>query len=105
MKIIFWKAYVSEERLVSLPKIQHMIHLFGFILDYKLFSDISIAIQIEIDENKIQQLFNILSTYMSIELDESHINNESDRTRMIFLNITFVNGTGNLKIEVPSVDG
>jgi len=55
-------------------------------------------------ELNIDKLFLDLKNYMSLK-DFERVNSSSNIERLVFLNITFVKGTGNLKIEIPDVPG
>ena len=68
------------------------------------FSDISIAIKIELEEHHIDKLFFDLKQYMSLK-EFAEMNSVSKEERYIFLNVTFTKGTGDLRIEIPSVPG
>jgi hypothetical protein len=104
MENIFWKGYSNDERHSAINKIQSVVSKYGALVDFKLFSDISLSMTIEIEEFKIDKLHDELSKNIAIEKSE-YLNSLSKNERTIYLNITFTRGTGNLKIEVPSVPG
>jgi len=52
----------------------------------------------------IDDLYNELIHNLGMDKFEP-LNSNNKKERIIFLNITFSKGTGNLKIEVPSVPG
>ena len=104
MKNFFWSGYCSKERIVAIKGIEEIITAFGFITDFKLFSDIAISIQIETEELKIDKLYTALSEYISLNEFEK-VYSFSSNECLVSLNITFTKGTGNLKIEIPSVPG
>jgi hypothetical protein len=55
-------------------------------------------------ESKISKLNDELLDIITIDkYDQYNLTSQIERT--IYLNITFTKGTGNLKIEVPSVPG
>jgi hypothetical protein len=104
MKNIFWTGYCNEERQSVIPKIQHIVSKYGDVVDFKLFSDISLTIVIEIVESKIDLLNDELKNIIGIDpIDDMHSNSSLERT--IYLNITFAKGSGNLIIETPIVPG
>lgn len=84
--------------------IQGVIAKYGDIVDVKLFSDISLTMTIEIDEFKIDRLYDELSAIMGMDKFE-RLDSISKKERTIYLNISFTRATGNLIIEVPSVPG
>ena len=104
MSTIFWTAYCNNERIVATSEIEKTINNFGYIIDFKQFSDISISIQIEMEELYIDNLFDALKKDLFLD-DFPKINSSSKRERLEFLNITFVKGTGNLRIEIPAIPG
>jgi len=57
MENIFWIGYSNEDRHATVSKIQNIISRYGDIVDFKLFSDISISIKIEIENVNINKLF------------------------------------------------
>lgn len=104
MKSYFWKAYCHQERWTAIDEIKQIVNKYACIIDFKLFSDVSISFQIELDTPNIPDLYQSLKQYMP--LDEIHFSPSplhSEAT--IFLNVTFIKGTGNLSIEVPNVPG
>ena len=104
MENIFWKGYSNDERNSSMIAIQGVIAKYGDIVDVKLFSDISLTMTIEIDEFKIDRLYDELSAIMGMDKFE-RLDSISKKERTIYLNISFTRATGNLIIEVPSVTG
>ena len=104
MNNLFWRAYSNEERHAAISKIQIVIAKHGDITSTQMFSDISLNIRIEIAELKVDALYNELSRDMAMETFE-YLHSGSTKERVIFLNITFSKGTGDLNITVPSVPG
>jgi hypothetical protein len=104
MKSIFWTGYCNTGRNIAISEIEKIISTFGFITDFNRFSDFSLSVSIELEERKIDKLYEELKRYMRLD-DFEKLNSTSDLERRIFLNITFIKGTGNLRIEVPRVPG
>lgn len=104
MNTDFWTAYSNDERHIAINKIQSVVSKYGDIIEFKFFSDISITFIIEIMESKIGKLNDELRDVIAIDKYDNH-NSTSQKEKTIYLNITFTKGTGNLKIEVPSVPG
>jgi len=101
---IFLTGYSNDERHKAIHEIQSLVSKYGDIIDFKFFSDISLSMVIEINEFKIDKLYDDLSKKLGMNKFE-YLNSISQTERTIYLNITFVKGTGSLKIEVPSVPG
>ncbi len=104
MENIFWTGFSDDERHAAIDKIQNVISKYGDVVDFHLFSDISISMTIEIDEFKIDKLYDELTKIIGVQQFE-YLNSTSKAERKVYLNISFAKGTGNLKIEVPSVPG
>jgi len=104
MEKFFWAGFSNDERHAAINKIQRVISRYGDVVDFHLFSDISLSMTIEIEEFKIDKLYDELTEIIGIQKPE-YLNSISKKERTVYLNITFAKGTGNLKIEVPSVPG
>ena len=104
MDSIFWTGYSNNERHSTINAIKTVVAKYGDIVDSKPFSDISLTITIEIEEFKIDKLYDELGDNITIDKFE-YLNSISGRERTIYFNITFGKGTGNLTTEVPSVPG
>ncbi|HEU4497072.1 MAG TPA: hypothetical protein VFR70_08490 [Flavobacterium sp.] len=104
MKNIFWKGYSNEERHLAIDKVQNIVSSYGSIIGFKLFSDISLTVVIEIEESEIDRLYGLLSDNLKMDRHE-YLNSDSSRERTLYLNITFAIGTGDRRNEVSSVPG
>src|SRR4030066_2398277 len=104
MENIFWTVYSNNERHASISTIENVVSKYGDIIDFKFFSDISLTMAIEIEDSKIDALYNELATAIKIDKFEN-LNSISKNERIVYLNITFTKGTGNLIVEIPSVPG
>ena len=56
MENIFWTGYSNDERHTAINKIQSVVSKYGDLVDFKLFSDISLSMTIEIEEFKIENM-------------------------------------------------
>jgi len=104
MENIYWKGYSSEERYAAMQTIQQVVGRFGDIVDIHRFSDLSLVLKIEIRPSNILPLHEALCKHIGIDKND-HIYTPSEKERIIFLNITFSQGTGNLTIPVAAVPG
>lgn len=104
MQNIFWTAYTENDRHAAISQIQAIVAQFGGLVDMRLFSDISLALTIEIQESKIDNLYQALANLIAIDKSDL-VNSISTRERTIYLNISFSKATGDLKQEVSSVPG
>ncbi|TDH26924.1 hypothetical protein EXU57_08960 [Segetibacter sp. 3557_3] len=104
MENIFWIGYSNDERPVAIDKIRHVVSRYGDIVDFHIFSDISLSMTIEIEEYKIDCFYDELTQIIGVQ-KSAYLKSNPKKERTIYLNITFAKGTGNLEIGVPSVPG
>jgi hypothetical protein len=104
MQSIFWTGYCHHDRVAAIGEIEQIVSKYGFITDFKQFSDLSISIRMEVTETHIDSLMANLSHYIAID-EAEFASSTSSAERVVFLNITFTGGTGHLKHEIPSVPG
>lgn len=104
MDRIFWTGFSHDERHAAIHNIQQVISVYGDIIDVHLFSDISLSLTIEIEEFKMDKLYDELSKMIRMQ-NTAPFNSTSTKERTVYLSITFAKGTGNLKIDVPAVPG
>lgn len=99
-----WKGYCNKERNSAISDMESIINAHGFIIDFHMFSDIEICINIEIEECKVFDLYTSLINYISLNEIEEFSSNSKNECKVL-LNVTFTKATGNLRIEVPAVPG
>lgn len=104
MDNIFWTGYSNDQRHASINTIKTVATKYGDIVDFKLFSDISLTMTIEVKEINIDQLYNELANTIGMDKFE-YLHSTSKKERTVYLNITFTKSTGNLIIETPAVPG
>jgi hypothetical protein len=104
MKNIFWSGYVLEDRLSGIEKVKRIIAEYGDVVNFNMFSDLSISLEIEITENRLYDLYQALNH--QIQMDPTMVSSSlSTKQRVLYLNLSFSKGSGNLKINVPAVPG
>lgn len=101
---IYWTGICGSDRTNGLNQIKDCIDRFGFIQDFHLFSDISIALNVSIEENKIANLYEALSDSVHLDFYET-ISSDKTSERTLMINITFAKGSGDMKNEVLAVPG
>jgi hypothetical protein len=104
MENIFWTGYTNDERLASVSIIKEVVAHYGDIVDFKLFSDLSLTMAIEIRELNVDELYDELAENIGMDKFD-YLHSISSKEMTVYLNITFTKGTGNLIIEVPAVPG
>lgn len=83
---------------------QSIIAKYGSIVDFKMFSDLEMSLKLEVQENKVCILYLQLTSFLTME-NFPMFKSQSSIERTVFLNVSFIKGKGNLKIEVPSIPG
>jgi hypothetical protein len=104
MENIFWTGYTNKDRITAISDIQSIVSLYGFITDFKPFSDLSISIKIELEEFQIDPLYVALKEYMTLK-EFQPLHSTSVVERSIYLNVVFIKGTGDVRHEIPAVPG
>jgi hypothetical protein len=100
----YWTGICSADRLHGMSQVEKCILNFGFIVDYKFFSDLSMSVIIEIEERKMEALYEELAKVISLS-DFDKFNPDSEKECTVLFNITFTRGTGDLQNEIPAVPG
>ena len=102
-KKLNWNAFSNDDRNKVIEAVKNTIsNSDGCIMNFNMFSDLALTLSIEIEENKIQTLHRALSLVLNIsELELHEINLESKKEWLIFMNISFGRGKGELKQVIP----
>ena len=100
---IFLKAYCNQSRYEAIGALEDIISEHAYIVEFMPFSDIALSLIIEVSGKNLKALMNDLEKYT--HLPELQISPEQDREYQLMLHVTFINGMGNLKHEVPNVPG
>ncbi len=103
MKALFWKAYTHLNRHQAIDLLKQIISQYGAIMDFKPFSDLDLSLEISVNEDRLTALLLSLKKHFTIEAPDFLV--ESNQERLLYLNITFTQSTGNLIVEVPAVPG
>jgi hypothetical protein len=104
MHNIFWTGYSGEERHATIQSVTAIVNRHGYVIDFKPFSDLSLALVIEIEESRIDQLYDDLAAHMAMKPFE-RLASASTRERTVYLNLAFTRGTGDLIHEIPATPG
>ena len=106
-KKLSWQVFSNDDRNKAIEAVKNAIsHSDGCIMNFNMFSDLALTLSIEIEENKIQTLYKALSLVVNIsELELHDMNLESKKEWLIFMNISFGRGKGELKQEIPEAPG
>lgn len=106
-KKLTWEAYSNEDRNQTIDEVKNAIFSSdGYIVNFNMFSDLALTLSIEIEENKITSLHKALSLVLKItalKLDDLDLS--SKKEWLLFMNISFSKGKGELKQNIPDVPG
>jgi len=103
-----WEGYSNGSRIEIIDKIKTAIqNSDGAIMNFNMFSDLALTLSIEIPANRMNDLHQALSKILSISIkDAEEVKDEcSIKEKMIYFNVSFTKGTGDLKNEIPDVPG
>lgn len=100
---IFWSAIGHGGRIEVIQACEDIINKFGFINEFKQFSDLALSMSIEVSPDKIRTLYESLKD--NLRLDPFDFKEVNENTKNVFLNISFADGHGDLRVEVPQVPG
>lgn len=101
---LFWKASTSKDRYLVIQEIEACVGQYGFISEFKQFSDLDMNLCLEVETNKITTLFKALQSILHVD-DQGSNPDLNKSAQIIYLHLSFLNGTGDLKVEVPAVPG
>ncbi|KAF0197769.1 MAG: hypothetical protein FD166_1669 [Bacteroidetes bacterium] len=100
----FWSGICRAERIKSISGITGIADRYATILNFQKFSDISLSLMMETEECRLAGLLTDLKTILLIEGADA-IPSDSMKTCLVFLNISFTEGTGHLEFPVPEIPG
>ena len=103
MKALFWKAYTHLNRHEAIDLLKQIVSQYGSIIDFKPFSDLDLSLEISINEDRLPILLKSLQEHFTVDAPDFIV--ESNQERLLYLNITFTQSTGNLIVEVPAIPG
>lgn len=104
---IYWEGIANAPRDQVLQQIKRSIQIAGGTITHShFFSDISVGLTIELLSQEMELLRQILEKTVSLKSDAQIATTFPDSTEIaLMLNITFSDGTGNLRNEIPMVPG
>ena len=107
IKKLNWEIFSGKDRNIAIEEVKSVIDSSsGYIMNFNMFSDLALSLSIEIEESGIIALHSELSQLFNLtELDHTQINPNSKKEWMIFINISFSSGKGDLTNDIPDVPG
>lgn len=104
MKRYYWCGISNDERKKAIREITSIVDRYATILNFQRFSDISLSLLLEVEKRRLNDLQTSLRNIMSLEGTDTIFTN-SKKDCIVFLNITFTQGKGDLEIEIPEIPG
>ncbi len=101
---IFWSGVSGKPRFETIQDLESCINSYGYIEDFKEFSDLDMGLHIEVETKKYLLLLNQIKEVLHLDEPEE-LPDTSKESQSIMLHVSFLAGTGDLKIEVPGVPG
>lgn len=94
-----WMLTANKPRIEAMEEIKKIIASNdGYIVNFNMFSDLAMSLSIEIEANKINNLHQDLKKTLQISgLNFNEKWQNSKKEWLIFMNISFTKGKGNLK--------
>ena len=104
MKKSYWTGMSTRPRLQAMAEVTAIVDRYAIILNFQRFSDVSLSLLLEVEECKVTALYEKLHSILMLD---GLVEEMTDSTRdcMVFMNITFALGTGDLQIDVPDIPG
>lgn len=99
-----WKGYTKKDRNRAIYDLKNIISDYGYIIESNLFSDLALSLIIETDGGKIHGLYKALEGYLTIS-NQNDPEQFKEGNYLIFFNVTFIHGTGNMTHQVPEFPG
>jgi phage-related tail protein len=104
MERLYWKAVCRQNRTEACSVISALANRHGALMDVNFFSDLSASFVVEVEGASVKALYADLQNCLLIdELTDDLLNQLG--TYAIMLHVTFADGTGNLRVQVPAVPG
>lgn len=102
-----WQGIATRPRVVLINDLKNFIATAGgAIVNNQQFSDLNLGLTIEIPEYRLSNLYQNLGKALQMEeFDVTEVNHRGNNEVVLFLSITFAEGTGDLRNEIPSVPG
>jgi len=104
MKRYYLTGFCIHERRCSINEMEEVVNKHGFLVDFKMFSDVSMSVTIEIQERKVDKFYLELREHMNLK-HFTGPEGDSDEECLLMLHVHFAQGTGHLRNELPAVPG
>lgn len=98
----YWTAISNEERIQAISDITRIVNRYAIVLNFQRFSDIAMSFLLEVEEWRLKEMRNDLKAILTLDTGVTQFI-ESKADCIVFLNITFAKGTGDLQIENPNI--
>ena len=101
---LFWTGYSGSDRHSGIEVLRSVVSGHGDVVGFRMFSDLSIVLEVEIAEAALAALFAELGDHLMLD-GLAPVASGSSRERTLFINIVFAGSSGKLSIETPAVPG
>lgn len=101
---LFWKGIARKGRLEAISEVRSVVDKHGSMIDAKAFSDLSLTLFIEVEEQKLRNLFHDLEQCVVLDASEPSVSSAA-RVTCVYLNLDFPGGKGDLVHVTPDVPG
>ena len=101
-----WEIVTLVNRTIAIDKIKKSIATIeGGILNFNFFSDLGASFTIELQRDKVETFYDLLSIDFSISSKTEVFHQSSTKDTWVLLNVTFGAGEGNMRNQFPDVPG
>jgi len=105
MKQLYWSAICRKNRTEALAEITEVVGRHATILNFQRFSDLSLGLALELEAGQIAGLKAELEQILLLETPDGQMPGLHEGAFLLMLNISFSQGNGELRLEVPAVPG
>ena len=102
MHKVYWKGISNDNRIKAISEITAVVDKHGTILNFQKFSDLALSLVVELESSRLNSLHNCLAEILTIDEFNPNTSVFTGMT-ILFLNVTFLKGTGDLELEVPDI--
>lgn len=105
MKQLYWSAICRKNRTEALAEITEVVGRHATILNFQRFSDLSLGLALEVESGHLLPLKGDMEDIMILDIKEEQLPDFNTGLCLLMLNISFSEGSGELRLEVPAVPG
>lgn len=103
MKKFYWSALSDDNRHKAIQDTILVVNRYGVLNSFLRCSDLSLGLSIDTEERYVERLYLDLAGIMTLTGKVGQVDDRSSASCMVLLNLTFLQGTGELEIENPGL--